>query len=877
MRSKRTGSAVGVPSDKGKGTVSGASNGSPENDLTRLRAGDRTEQMRSLLGQLGVSDRALGRLKGEGIAKLAGLCAKQGNTTTLVISMVNEVAKTTPAKLDRLLSVISTYKGSMPILNTFLTMVGNRNPFIAAERSVIQVLPAAEGGVVRGASGHILKGTTYCAFDPEAPNSTVGYLSAKQAITRIFEAFYPERFSEESRQRAHIRRSKAITNELRALSLETLNFQDIESNPDVAEGIRSQLIARNLVVYQQLREAIEHYRFHLASQVYGGNVVLPAVNSLRVASDPGRQLWGWFEDHIKENPNVPQGIRLAFANLRDPDVELSPDEERHYIQGLLAYQRLNSFINKSVALHGLKSDLDVYDALPGEDPLRLDSGIERSRQSVQEKIGSSGDELTMSEFSAMLEQAAMVDFRRRMNTRVLARYGDEFQQALAQFEFVSFDKGAWREDALTESVPMERLKKHIYGAKVGVERQSDSVDKKRALLGQADFKHIMDAQFLTRLVSDPDKLLNAKPVAEFKEMVEGVIVAYRKARFMDGELAKFRETPVGASVSCNPHDVGESLSEWKPVLPLGGKYRPAEVWALEASDAKPRVTNLGEVAQRLQDGEREVFASGKGKEITALKEQHHKARLAVHTYAQAGLYLPEMEGFWRGIEERVRDFTPISEIEALVDGAARIVAHPMVVSFQGYLPPERDIPSMLRKRFLSPSAVNTLKDFVSVKGDIEALTEGSTLGELSELRRRIDTMNLRHATLYKGGIIGIGKARKLSLESKAFSSVVGEQRHQKVSWVVYYDPRPNTNDPQRRTLKQKVDAIERSTMPLTDLGSAWCDRAKKLCSKEGRAALAAHGLPLVDNETFRASRGLFIGSSRVTPEFVKIVNELMPE
>jgi hypothetical protein len=53
---------------------------------------------------------------------------------------------------------------------------------------------------------------------------------------------------------------------------------------------------------------------------------------------------------------------------------------------------------------------------------------------------------------------------------------------------------------------------HLYGAKVGVAQRGDPVEKKRAALGQPDFRHIMDAQFLRRLVAAEDKLLNAKPI-----------------------------------------------------------------------------------------------------------------------------------------------------------------------------------------------------------------------------------------------------------------------------------------------------------------------------------------------------------------------------
>ena len=831
--------------------------------------------MRQLLKDLGVSAEALKLLKASEIPSLARLCAGGHTASSLIISMVNEVAKTTTDSLNPLLNAIAAYKGTWPILQSFLTQIGTRNPFLATNKSVIQVLPATDEGAVRGVSGHILTGIKYCAFDPMTPSSTVGYLSGKQAITSIFEAFCPERYNADTRQRVNTRRNRAITEELRNVSLESLTLGDLENNPAIADGIKSPLIARNLLVYRELRNAIEQYRSNLASQVYGANVVLPAINSLRVAHDPGRQLWGWFEDHLKENPNVPQGIRIAFASVRNPDIALSPEEERHYIQGLLAYQRLNSFINKSVALHGLTSDLDAYEKLPQEDSLRLNRNIELARLAVQRTIVESPTELTITEFSTMLENAAMVDFRREMNNRVLARYADEFQAALQHFDFVSFENGAWRDDARSDSVPMDRLKKHIYGARIGVVKPADSDDRKRGLLGQSDFKHIMDAQFLTRLVPDREKLLNAKPISEFKEMVEGVIVAYRKARFLDAELANFRNTPAGEAISLNPHDIGDVLSLWKPVLPMGTKYRPAEVWALETSGPKPTVTDLGEIAQRLRDGQNEVFTTRNKKHVSTLKEEYNKSRLAVDRYAGAGLYLPEMDSFWRSVEGRVRDFTPTRELGELMESATKMVVHPMMLAFRGYVAPEHDIPRMLTRSFLPPRAVETLRQFVEIRGDVERGSAGFTSADLSLLRQEIDALGLQNAILFHGGITTAGAHPTLSIEKTTFEAIAKPKRHPNMPWVVYYEPGVDRHDKPSRTLEQKVKEIKETTVPLSELGERWCARVRKLCSVQGKAALQMANLGLVDTPTFRHAQSFYASPSiRITREFVALLDTL---
>jgi hypothetical protein len=569
---------------------------------------------------------------------------------------------------------------------------------------------------------------------------------------------------------------------------------------------------------------------------------------------------------------------IAFTSLRDPDIELSEEEERHYIRGLLAYQRLNSFINKGVALHGLVSDLQVYDALLVEDPLRLDPAIEMARAQVKHKLAQPDTELTMTAFSELLEVAAMVTFRSAMNARVLDIYGEELTQALAHFDFVSFENGTWREDARGDTVPMDRLKRHIYGAKIGVAKVTDSVDRKRALLSQADFKHIMDAQFLTRLISEPAKLLNAKPVSEFKEMVEGVIVAYRKALFFDAELRKFKESVTGAAVTWNPDDIGESLAAWKPVLPFGGKYKPSESWGLETTGPKPIITDLREVVRRFKDGKSEVLASAQAGSMSKLNQDYEKWSVEVNTYAEIGLYLPEMDHLWRRIATEVQQFTPAAQLEELINTAVQLAADPMVVLPLGYLLPEQDILLMLNKRFLSARDIKTLQDFISAKDQIASVSHGFGRADLVEIRKQINTLNLHNAIIYKGfeGRYPSGKG-KLSLESRPFRAIAGATTHPKLSWISYYDPRVAGEGVNKRTLKQKLDSIERSTVTTASLGSEWCVRARKLCSQAGKAALDSHNFLAVENATYRTAQGLVpCAARRVTNTFVELVNRLMP-
>jgi hypothetical protein len=72
----------------------------------------------------------------------------------------------------------------------------------------------------------------------------------------------------------------------------------------------------------------------------------------------------------------------------------------------LAYQRLNSFINKATALGGLVSDLKVYEGLEPNDPLRMDSKMESARRTLQQVIASTPTELSITEFSGMSRECS---------------------------------------------------------------------------------------------------------------------------------------------------------------------------------------------------------------------------------------------------------------------------------------------------------------------------------------------------------------------------------------------------------------------------------------------------------------------------------------
>lgn len=837
----------------------------PPNESADLAATpDRAQNVRNLLHELGLSKKGLSKLGEDSVTKLASLLQTPGQRSDLITSMFNAVTETTPRKLEIFVRNIHSYRGSFPILREFLTQLGQKNPFIAAERAQIMVLPDGQHNV-RGASGHILSGVTYMAYDPEVPTTTTGYFSGKQAIVQICKTWHPERLSEESKRSVRDRRSNHLRRALQEIDLENITLNDFETNPALKDDIRSHIIARNLAVYNELRKAIDDCKTHLTSMMYGGDIVLPGIHSLKVNQDPGRQFFGWFEEHFEENANAPIGIKIAYQSLIDEDIALTPEEEAHYVRGLLAYQRVHSFINKETALSGLASDLRQYDALPTNDELRLNPAIEKARMGLQATIQDTPTELSIAEFATMLENASMVQFRQAMNRRTLDIYRDEFEAALKLFDFVSFENGTWREDALSDSVPMERLRRHLYGAKVGVEKSWYGADKKRAALGQSDFRHIMDAQFLKQLVVAEDKLLNAQPIEQFRAMVEGVVIAYRKAKFLEARLAEYGTTPHGMQSvqTLNKENVGDTLTDWKPVLPIGGTYRLAERWFEETGEPKPRLHSLSDIVTRMRDRKSYFFPSD-SKTKHELRDKYNGLITEIEQFSGAGLYRPDMDEMWRTLAEKVAEFIPTAEHRELIDRATQLFVHPMVLSSYQL---NRET---LSRKFLSPHEYSVVRSFVELEAGIAKVCAGYNQAELGELRSRAQERLL--ALVLTGGVRTLSNGQKqLVLERTPFTDFAGVIRPKHTNSMEhshYFDP---------TLLAEALKSIDESYISISTLSADWLNRAKTLCSKDGAHALGRAGYALVDTDTFKVARDIRSwGDYYVSKEFVSEVNRLLP-
>jgi len=339
---------------------------------------------------------------------------------------------------------------------------------------------------------------------------------------------------------------------------------------------------------------------------------------------------------------------------------------------------------------------------------------------------------------------------------------------LRKFEFVVLDKdGAWRADATTDSAPMKRLRQHLYGAKIGVEHQSDTDEKKRALLSDVDFRAIMDAEIVVQLLRSPDSYLNSRPVKEFERIVERVVVAYRKACLLDKKLESHKAAQQGQAIDFDPENVGDALKDWKPVLPFATeseRYRPVEHF--------PAATELGlkEVARRLSDGFLAIQDNRNSPNNLINENSYDLSRQANNGFVEAGLYQEKMRDAWLAAEAEVGRYKPVKEFEDLVNKASKYLSHPLLVVKPYRHWSHSDPDRLVLRRYLYPYEISGLESFVKTVDKFELPELAINDSSWSELRRQVNDvlfLNVFKADLKNG---------KLLLESKQVIDIVQSKR-----------------------------------------------------------------------------------------------------
>ena len=821
------------------------------------------ERMQILEKELGTAKSALNSLSAEGAENLLKLIATGRRTAALAVGILNAVNRSSRGRENEALDRLAHYPGSLTILEDFLNRMGTDDPFIATERAQVVVLPVSqlpgseiiaeeEGNAsevrtathesVRGASGHIITGLIYCAYQADSPAESIGFFSKRQAVTRPFEAFNPERFNVERTSQVKERRERNFRTILKDLALE-----DLERDPSIAGALGSPVLIRDLAVYSELKRAIAEYREKAALLTYGEEVQFAGPQGLRVRTDSGGSFLGWFERQLENGCNLPEGILVAYQSIRDPDVYLDPATERDYTRGLMAYQRVHSFISKETALTGIALDLEEFEALAPGDPLALDLRVVEAKREIQEMAADSQSDIRVTDLGAVLSRAGLSEFRRAMNGRILERYGDEFSRALTYFEFLFQKEGGWLEDSVQDSVPMGRLSKTIYGAKTGKTGSPAGNGELKAPLSRSDFRCIMDG-LLLRMTSNENetRLAQSMPVKNFREMVEGVVCARRKAGHFDECLRMYiQENPGSQSPGVEVDRLNaETLpAGFQPLVPWGKDLRPSEVFMEEERTAGSTVLSF-----------RELIARVKGRNLGEQKVRAELPQLA--TCAEAGVYPVKMDRVFRALHKAAIRYISADDLRTELDTVRGMLESPFV-RIHGYREPD-----FLEKPCYNNAERLTLETLASFKPRFDELSL-QVVPETAALASRLE--ELRYGSVFSGRIVpspGAPGAR-FRLETATFNSFFDGRAE---CGLEYFDP---------RTLTAKFEELDRDYVRTDTLSKVWFTRARTVCSSHGKQILSRHGMTLVDRTTYQNAMWLEPSPSRyVSSEFVEAVNRL---
>ncbi|RMG41639.1 MAG: hypothetical protein D6719_08095 [Candidatus Dadabacteria bacterium] len=561
-----------------------------------------------------------------------------------------------------------------------------------------------------------------------------------------------------------------IIKEYRLARFADLSPQQLTENPDFQRLAKhAPVVARDLEIYAELKTAIEALKASEHRLIRGESLLALDRQPRRLVGDRGGQLLEWHRRRIEAELQAeqqgrpvtdptPDSVREAFFEIINPDIKLTPERERFLIEGLLAWQALKSEISKEVAFGSVASDIVYYRKLEtklksGEisrDPLLSDPAhpIHHLKYNWDATLRDNDDILfsqkgtvPYAEAIRIIESTGVKKWRSAVNQWYLEKFESEFNAALEKFRPLFQEKLAvqgavplwrWREDSIAESVPLKRLKETIFGAPL-----KPVAGASQGVLYQRDFAHIMNALSLMEFSRDRESFCQALSIEKFEEMVRGVVLANRKVMALEQELNKSNysiddnATPELKHLDpMSPPPAG--VPEHRERLITGGYSKSSRLILAEELNLDP---GLGSTpAERLKELVARLELAGSGLQYSSSTPWQVIREELIRT-APLGLvpakYKDLLESSQRGVSEYI---TVDRELGNMIDFAARIIESPLVDVNPAVLPAikravhrvarmELATEEWLRKAYLKPGEVDTLKNIWQLKDQLGVLIE----------------------------------------------------------------------------------------------------------------------------------------------------------
>jgi hypothetical protein len=792
---------------------------------------------KQLLAALGIAPAALKKLDQDARRSFLQLVGEGGERAAIAIECLNAVAASSPGREAEFVGIIGAYRGRLDILQRFLDYMGTRDPFRAAAAAQVTLLPVADLAparkgtkesttgkeVTRGISGHLLTDTVYAIYNPQDPAGSVGLFCKDQAALRIFESFAPQAHAVAAGKERLAARERLFA-ELRA----GLGQDALESEPssDGKQG-RSIIFDRTQALFKDLREAIVAYQSQLEVLGFGQHPELAALGAANVRADVGGGLLGWYKRQFEEGAAIPAGLQLAYQRLQDPHLQLSAAEERDYCRALISYQRLHSYLSVGTAVGGALRDLEAWRALSPDDSVRQQSTLLTVEDKLKALLSSGVQEIKVTDFADLIADAGLVQLRTALNRRVWEHYSQELKSALTHFLPLFQEQGRWREDCLGPSVPLERLRQGLYGTKLGVAMEGQTAEFCRSLLSQQEFKAIKTMLSLATLCQENhEHWLSSMPVDDFQRAIERCVVAYRKALYMDQQLAAFAAN--GEQLPERPlHDALALISRFKPVIPHARGLRPAEQLLLELKDPEGRTWSLAELLQV-------------GREHRFFREAGSVTNTQLALNAALKLFDPEQCALLREYHLHARLCTRATDLDPLQQEARTMIGSPLLRLKDARLHEAG------RHQFLTDPELKLLQALVSLVPEFRLLGYGDP--EHEALVKR--AAPFRYGVFYDGAYGEIrderGTRRSLVLDKRFFPQLAGALTVD-TEYCSYDRP---------EVLRAAIDLASGEYLPAQNCPAGEIEYLRMLCSFAGAGALRRSGLGVVSDQAFRDARQL---------------------
>ena len=338
----------------------------------------------------------------------------RGGMTTRVLRAIRRDAGTV-TRMVAALQVMASYDNDLGLLSEFLDKAGTSNPYRATEvmhyesrhardlpGEILNEVTEEWGNdaagkripvVCKGASGTYLveSGELHLAHSSLVPGSV--FVAKRQAALGPFRHWRPEVYNEaksEVQKKARQKKTKEASPKLNLSDfdeirlselvaeaeykqfgiseLEDVSLAELESSNKYQEiAQKSPILARDLELYRELRAAIQELKSD-ANRLVRGELALKVLEGThRTLADPGGRLMGNIARRLKEETPgvgaVPDWVKSSYSKLNNADVILTDKQEQLIIQGLLAWDALNSDMDRGMAFDGVISDMDLYDEM----------------------------------------------------------------------------------------------------------------------------------------------------------------------------------------------------------------------------------------------------------------------------------------------------------------------------------------------------------------------------------------------------------------------------------------------------------------------------------------------------------------------------------